>query len=723
MAGSSSLFVHRLWLAISAVLLLIAASSPSTLVAAVRTQTTAKRVPGLSSLFAFKHAEAKALGIDDPSLPPFINDIDDDEVDGQVKVAAKGEKTPYGPHTFTQPLDHFHSTTKATFKQRYWISTKYYNESSKSPTPIYVVDGGETSGVNRIPFLEHGILDLLAEATGGISIVLEHRYYGTSKPRLRDIGNKTYWDVDALRWLTNEQALEDSAHFMRNIKLPGIASASAQNKLTADKTPWIYIGGSYAGARAAHMRVLYPDIVFGAISTSGVSAAIDSFPQYYYPIARGADPACTQAIQAAIGAFDAIAVPAFYGSTKESTVQQKKKEDALRTLFHAKDLDWDDLANLLSSQLGYYQALNWDPAVSSPGWDQFCDVMTNKTAIKSPALTPRPLSSSSKRDLTRLSKLAAVQEAFARSSVASLRAELDGKFSTNGHGGDKDDEEDWLPDELFRLASYVRANMIEPCQRSGSTLRQCFSTKGTEAWKDFVHARTLGSSKAWMYQVCTQWGYFQGAAPKQPSIANAPNTNRRIHPHFEPSAQQQRPMMLANADTEQLTASSLFDDRSRSTAYTPGPQLVSSLLTLSYTASYCPEAFPPTSISPGVPDRPDIDEVNRLGSFDIGLRSLAAQRGATRGTGKEGVDRLAIINGQFDPWRPATPHSEEYAGGGARTDTLMRPFKLIPNCWHHCDQNSLPSDERKAGKEPERIRKIHEEEVAFVRAWLLRWGK
>jgi hypothetical protein len=28
-------------------------------------------------------------------------------------------------------------------------------------------------------------------------------------------------------------------------------------------------GGSYAGARAAHMRILYPDIVYGAIASSG----------------------------------------------------------------------------------------------------------------------------------------------------------------------------------------------------------------------------------------------------------------------------------------------------------------------------------------------------------------------------------------------------------------------------------------------------------------------
>ena len=39
------------------------------------------------------------------------------------------------------------------------------------------------------------------------------------------------------RWLTNEQALEDSANFMRNVKFEGIAE-----DLTAPNTPWIYYG-------------------------------------------------------------------------------------------------------------------------------------------------------------------------------------------------------------------------------------------------------------------------------------------------------------------------------------------------------------------------------------------------------------------------------------------------------------------------------------------------
>ena len=68
---------------------------------------------------------------------------------------------------------------------------------------------------------------------------------------------------------------------MANVKFDGISE-----DLTAPNTPWIYYGvsphaisvycvylvrtqGSYAGARAAHMRVLYPDLVYGAIASSG----------------------------------------------------------------------------------------------------------------------------------------------------------------------------------------------------------------------------------------------------------------------------------------------------------------------------------------------------------------------------------------------------------------------------------------------------------------------
>ena len=45
--------------------------------------------------------------------------------------------------------------------------------------------------------------------------------------------------------------------------------------------PTSYPQGSYAGARAAHMRVLYPDLVFGAIASSGLCVLCSCYTTHY----------------------------------------------------------------------------------------------------------------------------------------------------------------------------------------------------------------------------------------------------------------------------------------------------------------------------------------------------------------------------------------------------------------------------------------------------------
>lgn len=78
---------------------------------------------------------------------------------------------------FTQPLDHF-TDTGFTFNQRYWVSNRYY----KPGGPVIVLDSGESSGIGRLPYMDTGIVDILTQATGGLGVVLEHRYYGSSIP-------------------------------------------------------------------------------------------------------------------------------------------------------------------------------------------------------------------------------------------------------------------------------------------------------------------------------------------------------------------------------------------------------------------------------------------------------------------------------------------------------------------------------------------------------------
>lgn len=53
---------------------------------------------------------------------------------------------------------------------------------------------------------------------------------------------------------------------------------------------------SYAGAKVAFLRKLYPDTVFGAIASSAVTAAITDYWKYFEAIRLHADPECVHAI-------------------------------------------------------------------------------------------------------------------------------------------------------------------------------------------------------------------------------------------------------------------------------------------------------------------------------------------------------------------------------------------------------------------------------------------
>lgn len=513
------------------------------------------------------------------------------------------------PAYLRQALDHFDNTTEAQFDQRFFYSTRHYKPASKrkngEAVPIYILDSGEADARVRIPFLDTGILDILSKATGGIGIVLEHRYYGTSLPNRTELGPGDAWGVDQLRWLTNKQALEDSAEFIRNLNIPGTDNS--------EKRKIIYYGGSYPGGRAAHMRLLYPELVHGAIASSAVVTAVDEFPEYFYPIGRGAPTNCSQAIQAAIAGIDEIVAP------NPLTGGDQPDRDANRTqqlleLFGLQGLsNLGDLANLNTYPLGAFQSLNWDPKVSSTEFGEFCNVLTSYGA-----------------------------KGYEKDSV-SARAEAAGLDVSR---------------EVHAYAHYMRTNYVEPCTKgedgfAGNTPDECFATD----FDAFADETKLSAGRAWTFQYCSTWGYIMTAPPV---------------PQYLPTPDGKSKYFVSS-----------------------GPKLVSTLLDYAYAHEICEKGFP-SGEHFTMPERPEIDQVNSLGSFDLS------------------VDRLAFIDGQYDPWRPATVHSEEYAYGGAREDTVQRPFKLIPDCWHHCDENGV-KDEKKT---PERVRLIHEQQVEFVKEWL-----
>ncbi|KNZ73179.1 Thymus-specific serine protease [Termitomyces sp. J132] len=471
---------------------------------------------------------------------------------------------------FEQPLDHFSKESNHTFLQRYWVNDRHYVPGSRGP--VIVLDGGETSGEDRLTYLDTGIVEILTKATGGLGLVLEHRYYGNSIP----VDNFT---TDSLRWLDNEQAAADSANFMSSIRFEGI-----DEDLTAPNTPWIYYGGSYAGARAAHMKILYPELTYGSIASSAVTHAAITNWEYMEVIRRAADSKCSGDLQQSITTIDdTLDMPFFRG--------------LLKGLFGLQDLEHDDdFVSLLSSPLGAWQSKVWGP-FDSTTFDDFCTALT-KPLGNSSTVAQLPFGSPS--------RMVSVTDDFKVDFV------------------------------ILNYANYIKEQYVSKCTEN-KTVEECFGTYDDSQYQ----VTTLDQEwRLWQFQVCTQWGYFTTAPPDQNQ-----------------------------------------------------PRIISRRLTLEYLSKICKQAYPPGKYFT-VPRLPNITAVNALGDFDIA------------------ADRLAFIDGEVDPWRPDTPHSQFYAKD--RPDTILRPFKLIPGAVHHWDEWGLPN----IGDEPPEIQKIHEETIDFVTAWL-----
>lgn len=99
---------------------------------------------------------------------------------GGLKARDVNPQLLYPTRTLAVPVDHFHNETRYephtndTFELNYWFDASHYVEGG----PVIVLQGGETAGTDRLAFLQKGILAQLAQATNGIGVVLEHRFYG-----------------------------------------------------------------------------------------------------------------------------------------------------------------------------------------------------------------------------------------------------------------------------------------------------------------------------------------------------------------------------------------------------------------------------------------------------------------------------------------------------------------------------------------------------------------
>lgn len=84
------------------------------------------------------------------------------------------------------------------------------------------------------------------------------------------------------KYLTIEQALEDVVYFARNFNLPSRSSVDFR----PSAVPWIFLGGSYSGSRAAWLRQRNPEIIFASLSSSAPMQLQVDFWQYSVVIER-----------------------------------------------------------------------------------------------------------------------------------------------------------------------------------------------------------------------------------------------------------------------------------------------------------------------------------------------------------------------------------------------------------------------------------------------------
>jgi hypothetical protein len=92
----------------------------------------------------------------------------------------------------------------------------------------------------------------------------------TLHPRPSDLLAKTQFTVDEWKYLTTDQALEDFAVFAKGFTLPSGSQITLESAdaLKPQNTPWIVIGASYPGVRAALLRIRNPEVVFASWASS-----------------------------------------------------------------------------------------------------------------------------------------------------------------------------------------------------------------------------------------------------------------------------------------------------------------------------------------------------------------------------------------------------------------------------------------------------------------------
>ncbi|KAL3847426.1 hypothetical protein ACJMK2_018335 [Sinanodonta woodiana] len=203
-----------------------------------------------------------------------------------------GPPQPSGPGNASVPVelwfdlqivDHFNAADQRIWSQRYFVNGDMYELGG----PIFLMLSGEAEADPA--WLQYGAWIEYAKTHNAFLILLEHRFYGKSRP-LGDIS------LESLQFLNSRQALADVAEFIGG-------EFSIRDKFNLTDNKLIVFGGGYAGSLAAWFRSKYPQFVDGVVASSAPVFAEIDFKEYLAVVSdvmELSSPTCNQNVNEAI---------------------------------------------------------------------------------------------------------------------------------------------------------------------------------------------------------------------------------------------------------------------------------------------------------------------------------------------------------------------------------------------------------------------------------------
>jgi hypothetical protein len=329
-------------------------------------------------------------------------------------------------------------------------------------------------------------LQEVARRSNGLAVLWEHRFYGESLPYpVNDTTGLAIDGYDAYQYLTTEQALEDAVFFAQHFRPDGFSDEEI-GALSPSKTPWLFIGGSYPGARAAFSRIRNPEIWYASWSSSGPVQATVDMAVYSEQIGRDIPSNCSTDIRVASEYLDYVLQ---YGS--EDNV------DLITGLLYLANQPqlYGQLSTLTDAQLDAY-------------YSQYSNIGAFTTANYLYSIIPGEYQSLG-FEQSGLRKSCDIIESFDPSGVidvltnwnsTSLRALIDSLYNANLDG---------IPSDAGIGQSYNSSFLSLAAVLYAIGYQRVLAANSIVNLNNTVALPAV--SRSWDWQYCSEFGFFQGS--------------------------------------------------------------------------------------------------------------------------------------------------------------------------------------------------------------------